>query len=107
MSQLTGLVRSSLADAAVAIHQVVKNTSTGVDVATAATDKLHGVATNTAAISEQVAVQITGTAKCIASAAITKGAWVKATTGGKIAATTTDKDVVLGQLLETSTADGD
>jgi hypothetical protein len=32
---------------------------------------------------------------------------VTATTGGKIVATTTDHDVVLGQTLEAASADGD
>jgi hypothetical protein len=106
-TQITGHVRSSTADAAITLHQVLKNTSTGVDVATAGTDKIVGVAQNAAATGEQVGVQFTGTAKCIASAAISKGAWVTATTGGKVVTTVTDKNVVLGQALEAAAADGD
>jgi hypothetical protein len=106
-TQITGHVRSSLADAAIAKNLVVKNTSTGVDVSTAGTDKICGVSINTAAIGEQSAVQFTGTVKCTASAAISKGAWVTATTGGKIVTTVTDKNIVLGQAMEAATADGD
>ncbi|MEK7994721.1 MAG: DUF2190 family protein [Planctomycetota bacterium] len=106
-TQITGHVRSSTADAAITKNLVVKNTSTGVDVATAGTDKICGVAITTAAITEQVSVQFTGTVKCTASAAISKGAWVTATTGGKIVTTTTDKNVAVGQAMEAATADGD
>ncbi len=106
-TQITGHVRSHTADAAITQYRVVKNTSTGVATATAATDKLCGVAQLGAATGDQVPVQLTGTAKCVASAAISKGAWVTATTGGKIVATTTDHDVVLGQALEAASADGD
>jgi hypothetical protein len=106
-TQITGHVRSSLADATITLHQVLKNTSTGVDVATAGSDKIIGVAQGAAAAGEQVGVQFTGTAKCIASAAISKGAWVTATTGGKVVTTTTDHHVVLGQAVEAALADGD
>lgn len=104
---ITGLVRSHLADNTIFKNQLLKLTSTGVDVATAATDKIIGVAMVNAAAADQVSVQMTGTAKVLASTAITKGAWVTATTGGKAVTTTTDHHFVLGIALETVAADGD
>jgi hypothetical protein len=106
-TQLTGIVRSFTADAAITKNRVVKITSTGVDVATADTDKVIGVSTLTVATGDQCPVQLSGTCKITASAAISAGDLVVATTGGKIATTTTDKKRVIGTALEAATADGD
>jgi hypothetical protein len=105
--EITGHTRSELADAAIAKNLVVKITSTGVDVATAATDAIIGVSKNVAATGEQSTVQFTGSVKCIASAAISRGAKVTATTGGKVVTTTTDKNLVVGVAVDSATADGD
>lgn len=54
-----------------------------------------------------VTVAIAGTCKVVASAAITKGAWVGSTNGGKAVAKTSNGDVVRGFALEAASADGD
>jgi hypothetical protein len=99
--------KTKVADAAITAFQVLKVTSTGVDVATAATDAIVGVAQMAAAITEAVTYRFIGTTKAVASAAISAGAKVTATTGGKIVTTTTDHHVVLGIALEAAAADGD
>jgi hypothetical protein len=106
-TQITGEVRSHTADNAITKNTVVKLTSTGVDVATAGSDKICGVAMSDAAAGDQVAVQFTGTAKIQASTSISKGAWITATTDGQAAATTTDHNVVVGMALEAATAQND
>jgi hypothetical protein len=104
---ITGIVRSFLADAAITKGQIVKRTTTGVNVATADTDKILGVAIIDAAIGDQVSVQLTGTAKVIASTVVAADAYVTATTGGKAVGTTTDKKNIVGIALESGAADGD
>src|SRR4051812_6486256 len=99
--------RTKTADAAITAYQAVKITSTGIDVATAATDAIVGVAQIGVAIGEQCNYRFIGTTKAIASAAISAGAKVTATTGGKVVTTTTDHHVVLGIALEAAAADGD
>ncbi len=101
------MVLSKTADAAITQYRIVKVTSSGVDVSTADTDKILGVAKLTVAITEQCPVQISGTAKVTASAAISVGDYLTATTAGKAAATTTDKKRVIGIALEAAAADGD
>lgn len=99
--------RSFLADNAVAQYRVVKVTSTGCDVATAATDKVVGVEQNGCAAAEQAVVKFLGTSKVVASAAVSVGDLVTATTGGKVVTTTTDHNVIVGRALEAAAADGD
>ena len=108
--QLTGIVKSFTADNAIVKNRVVKITTTGTytcDTATAASDKVIGVATLAADAAAQVPVQLSGTCKITASAAITAGAYVVATTAGKIVTSTTDKDKPIGLALEAAAADGD
>src|SRR5258708_5436743 len=99
--------KSFLADNAVTAYNVVKVTSTGADVATANTDKIIGVAQATCAAAEQVVVRFVGTSKVIASAAVSVGDRVTATTSGKVVTTTTDKQGIIGMALEAAAADGD
>lgn len=99
--------RTKTADAAIAAYQVVKITTTGIDVATAATDAIVGVAQIGVAISEQCTYRFIGTTKVIASAAISAGAKLTATTGGKVVTTTSDHNTVVGIALEAASADGD
>lgn len=101
------LVTSRLADAAITQYQAIKVTSTGVDVSTAGSDKMIGVAQEAAAIGEMVPVRLLGTSKAVASTTISAGARVKPTTGGKIVTTTSDHDGYLGIALEAAGADGD
>src|SRR5688500_5136501 len=51
-----------------------------------------------------VGVQLMGIAKCVASAAVALGAYVTATTGGKMVTTTTAGDEVVGKALSTAAA---
>jgi hypothetical protein len=99
--------RSKTADNAITAYQVVKITSTGIDVATSNSDAIVGVAQMAAAATEQCTYRFIGTTKAIASAAISAGAKVTATTAGKVVTTTTDHHTVLGVALEAASADGD
>jgi selenocysteine lyase/cysteine desulfurase len=99
--------KSFLADNAVTAYNVVKVTSTGCDVATASSDAIIGVAQATCAAAEQAVVRFIGTTKVIASAAISAGAKLTATTAGKVVTTTTDHHNVIGIALEAAAADGD
>ena len=101
-SQITGHIKSHLADAAITVYTIVKSTSTGSATATADTDKILGVAQLSVLTAEMVPVQFNGTAKVLAGGTITKGDWITATTAGKAAATSTTGKVVLGQALESA-----
>jgi hypothetical protein len=92
--------KSFTADAAIAQYVVVKVTSTGVDVATANSDAIIGVAQNIAAIGEQVTVRLFGTSKCLAGGTVAAGNTVTATTAGKVIADSTDTHGVVGRALE-------
>ena len=95
------------ADAAITIGQILKATATGCDVATANTDILLGVAMTNAAAGEMVTVRVLGIARVQASAAITLGDRVTATTAGQAVTTTTDKQTIIGRALEAATAQND
>lgn len=99
------VVTSDLSDNIVQPHRFVKETSTGVDVATAGTDKIAGVFNGDIAnaAGDTIPVVRGGTVLIEASAAITKGAYVTATSGGKAVATTTEGDVVRGVAREATT----
>lgn len=106
------LTKSGLADAAIASHRFVKKTTTGdytIAAATAGTDSIDGVmAANVAATTGQtVPVTVMGTAIVEASGAITRGAYVTATTAGKAIATTTPADTVRGIARTAATNSGD
>ena len=100
---------SAKCDNAVTPSRFVKYTSTGVDVATAGTDKIAGVyygkVTSTAG--QTIAVVRLGTVIVEASAAISKGAYVTATTGGKAVSTTTSGDTVAGIARQAAANSGD
>lgn len=100
---------SKPADADLSAKQfyIAKVTSTGVDLAGAATNALCGVIQNTPKSGEQADIRFLGTSKVVASGSISAGAWVTADSSGKATATTTDKDFVIGQALEAAGADGD
>jgi hypothetical protein len=68
-----------------------------------------GVCVHPAASGKQVGIQTRGIAKCIASAAITRGNPVAATTAGKIATytSTAGTDFYLGTALESASANND
>lgn len=103
------LTKSELSDAVIQPYRFVKLTSTGVDVATAGTDKIYGAYRGNVAndAGDTVAIVVLGTVIVEASAAISKGDYVTATTGGKAVATTTAGNVVRGIALEDAAEDGD
>lgn len=107
MQENTILTKSELADNALTANRFVKLTSTGVDTATAGTDKIDGVNRYAVAAGETATVTVLGTAIVEASGVIGKGAYVTATTAGKAIATTTAGHVVRGVALEAAAADGD
>lgn len=81
----------------------VKLSSGQVVVATAGTDKIIGVTEDSAAAGEVVSVRLRsapGTVKVKAGGTIAVGDLVTATTAGKLIATTTAGDQVVGMALE-------
>ena len=107
---LTEGVNSDVADNTITDFLVLKKTSTGVDVATAGTQAIVGVAVENANIGGQYKpcdYQYRGIVKCIASGIIAVGALVTATTGGKIVTTTTNARFIVGRALEAASANND
>jgi hypothetical protein len=99
--------KSIVADNAIVQYTVVKVTATGCDTATANGDAIIGVAQNAPNAGEMCTVRILGTSKAVASAAITVGTTVTATTGGKIVTDSTDTHGILGRALEAAANTGD
>ena len=102
--------KSYLADNAITQFQVVKVTATGVntcDVATANSDAIVGIAQNAGNAGDTICVRFIGTSKVVASAAITQGQSVTATTAGKVVADSTAGHGIIGRALEAASASGD
>lgn len=80
-----------------------------VDVATANTDILIGVIEEgNLGAGSPVSVQFAGTAKMTAGGTLAIGDRVTATTGGKVIATTTDHQAIVGRYIgDAAAADGD
>jgi Uncharacterized conserved protein (DUF2190) len=96
------------ADLSASQFRVVKLGSTGIAVATAATDNIVGVLQDKpAAAGRACQVMVHGISRVVASAAITKGAFLTATTGGKVVTTTTAGQHIIGTAVEDAAADGD
>lgn len=95
------------ADAAITQGQILKLTATGVDVATANTDALIGIAMTAAALGEMVSVRVAGVARVQASTSISIADRVTATTAGQAVTDTTDKHGIIGRALEAATAQND
>lgn len=93
-------------------YYIVKlNSTRKAELATAGTDEISGVldevpqgTTGSCSIKH---ISSNGTGKVVASAAISKGAYLTATTGGKAVNTTTSGHRIFGRALEAAAADGD
>lgn len=92
--------KSADADLSAKQYYIAKVTSTGVDLAAAATNAICGVIQNTPASGEQTDIRFLGTSKVKAGGTVSAGDWVTADSAGKAVATTTDKDFIVGQALE-------
>lgn len=106
-TEMIGRTRSAEAAADLSTKQnyIVKLDSTGkAALADSGTAAIVGVLQNYPASGEQATYAFTGTAKVVAGGSITPGAWVTSDGNGKAVATTTDKNVVLGRYVGTSTA---
>lgn len=94
-------------DTSVAQYRIVKlgTDADTVVAATAASDKVIGVTDESAdgVAGNPVGVILDGVVKLTILAASTKGDYIIATTAGKGATGTTDKDKIIGILLETTT----
>jgi hypothetical protein len=77
------------------------------NICNAATDTPIGVMENNPESGSAMVVQLDGTTKIIASAAIAKGSWVGTTAAGKAVVKNTLGDVCVGIALEAATASGD
>lgn len=78
-----------------------------VDAVDTLAEQAIGVVQNTPEAGEMANVQIFGTTKVVASAAIAEGAKVTAAAGGKAVSTTTAGHIVRAIALEAAAADGD
>lgn len=112
MSQFTDTDMLSLKqETAVAPYRIVKvgTEQNSVVEATDATERLLGVSNAAASdtADDAVGVITSGTAKVYASAAISIGDEVTATTAGAAVTTTTAEDYTVGTALEAATAAGD
>jgi hypothetical protein len=105
------LTKSRTAEGAIPASRIVTmgTTESQVTLATGAADALIGVSQSVvdAADTETVDIHFVGIVDVVAGGAITAGAWVTATTGGKAAATTTAGDELIGTALTSAAADGD
>ena len=102
------ITRPANTDLSTKQNYFVKLTSGKVALAAAGTDKILGVLNNYPSAANQAAtVQITGTAKVVASGAISALAYVTSDSAGKAVATTSSGDTVRGIALEAAAADGD
>src|SRR5690349_196842 len=100
------------ADLSSSQYRLVKldSTQNQVVVATAGTDNIIGYLQNAPKSGYEARVTLLnaqGTTQVVASAAISKGAFITATTGGKAIATTTSGDTVSGVAIDAAAADGD
>ena len=85
--------------AAKQFYVVKQDTDGTVILSAAATDKHVGFLQNKPVIGAAALVRFLGTSKGIAGGAIPVGSWVTSDTNGKVVATTTNKDVILGKFL--------
>lgn len=86
-------------------YYVVKQHTDGTAIlSAAATDKHVGVLQNKPAVGAAALVRFLGTTKAVSGGAIAVGSWVTSDSAGKVIATTTDKDVVIGKYLGTAAA---
>lgn len=76
-------------------------------LSSAAADRTIGVVQNNPIVGEPATVRFLGTTKVVASAAITKGAQLTSAASGKVVATTTADEKIIGIALEAAAADGD
>lgn len=86
-------------------YYVVKQHTDGTAIlSAAATDKHVGVLQNKPAVGAAALVRFLGTTKAVSGGTIAVGSWVTSDSNGKVIATTTDKDVVIGKYLGTAAA---
>lgn len=85
-------------------YAVKQHTDGTLILAAAGTDKIVGILQNKPAVGAAAVVRFGGTSKAIAGGTISVGAWVTSDSNGKLVATTTDKDVVVGKYLGTASA---
>lgn len=105
MSQsVTGVTRTFQAGGSVNAYKAVRLGATDnvVHQNTSTTVVSQGVTLHSASANENVTVVLSGTAKCVAVAAITRNATVVPDTAGKCRTTTTANDKVLGIALEST-----
>lgn len=88
-------------------YAMKQHTDGTIIIAAAATDKLVGILQNKPKIGEAALIRWGGTTKAKAGGVIAVGAWVTTDGNGKVIATTTDKDVVLGKYLGSASCAAD
>ena len=97
--EITGNSRTFVASAAIGIFRCVTLTTAtdnNVTVNTSNATANTGISQATASAGQAVSIQLDGTTKAKAASAITKGAYLKASTLGKVAPTTNAGDSVIG-----------
>ena len=104
-TERTGVAGEALTSAK--YHIVQLDASGNVEIAEGNTDLIVGVLQNAPASGAAAIYRFGGTTKCVAGGVVTLGDWVTAKSDGRALTTTTDKDVIVGRVLETTTTDGD
>jgi hypothetical protein len=97
------------ADLSSAQYRLIKMASTAGEViaAAAGTDDIVGVLQNDPADGEVALIGVGGVMKAQAQASLSVGDWLTSDSTGRLTATTTDGDVVVGTALEASVTAGD
>lgn len=90
-------------------YYVCKLASTARQVipAAAATDSVVGIIQNDPAANEEALVACNGAVKAAAEASVTAGAWLAASTTGRVKVTTSGNDDIIAKALEASSSAGD
>lgn len=90
-------------------YKVLRHATTAgrVEVASAGTQSLVGIAMNDAGALEVAEVGLLGVVKALAEASVAAGDHVTSSTTGRVKTTTSSNDHVLGTALEASSSAGD
>jgi len=78
-----------------------------VQIATGVTDVTYGILQNKPNVGEAAVVRVLGTSKLVSGTPLTEGLQVTVDSSGRGYYTATDKDIVVGIVLEPSAATGD
>lgn len=106
-THMPGCVRAETAGADLSAAQYLGVKFSSGSIVLAGAQEAIGVLTNAPASGARADVAVTGVVKAVAAAAISAGAWVTSDANGKMVATTTAGQKILGIAMDAAAADGD